>query len=201
MYNQYFDGKSAEIKSREVNGRLILEGSLRIHWGVQGMIHLKEDDDQRMVVTVRKRNSHRMSSDYDSDDDVLNMSRDSSCNDIADSALDGDSSLTENDDGVVTAVDSIEANTDISDTTLSTPTSPNHDILPKSLTLPPKLDLKNMEWDELDELLQVERRVDETDKLYQTMPVPLPSQSSIDSTSSTISSNGSVKKDSLVDSR
>jgi len=34
----------------------------------------------------------------------------------------------------------------------SVPTSPDH---LKSLTLPMKLDVKNMEWDELDELLQV----------------------------------------------
>jgi hypothetical protein len=43
----------------QVNGRLVLEGALRIHWGVLGMIHLKEDDDQRTVVTIRKRNSCR----------------------------------------------------------------------------------------------------------------------------------------------
>lgn len=36
--------------------------------------------------------------------------------------------------------------------TKSVPTSPDH---LKSLTLPMKLDVKNMEWDELDELLQV----------------------------------------------
>lgn len=44
---------------KQVNGRLVLEGALRIHWGVLGMIHLKEDDDQRTVVTIRKRNSCR----------------------------------------------------------------------------------------------------------------------------------------------
>lgn len=52
--------------------------------------------------------------------------------------------------------------------------SPYH----KSLTLPSKLDVKNVEWDELDDLLQVERKIDENDKLYQTMPSPLPSRSS-----------------------
>lgn len=52
--------------------------------------------------------------------------------------------------------------------------SPDH----KSLTLPHKLDVKNVEWDELDDLLQVERKVDENDKMYQTMPSPLPSRSS-----------------------
>lgn len=59
VYNQYYDNKSMEIRSREVNNRLILEGPLRVYWGVEGVIHLKEDDDQRTVVTVRKRNSCR----------------------------------------------------------------------------------------------------------------------------------------------
>lgn len=45
----------------QVNGRLILEGALRIYWGVRGVIHLKEDDDQRTVVTARNRNSCRRS--------------------------------------------------------------------------------------------------------------------------------------------
>lgn len=65
QYNQHFDSKSHEIRSREVNGRLVLEGALRVYWGVQGMIHLKEDDDQRTVVTVRKRNSCRYSNSTD----------------------------------------------------------------------------------------------------------------------------------------
>lgn len=69
IYNKYYEGRSGEIRSREVNyvlilchaielrfnilllqvnGRPILEGSLRIHWAVTDMIHLKEDDDQRI---------------------------------------------------------------------------------------------------------------------------------------------------------
>ena len=40
---------------------MILEGALRIYWGVRGVIHLKEDDDQRTVVTARNRNSCRRS--------------------------------------------------------------------------------------------------------------------------------------------
>lgn len=60
VYNQYHSGQgSHEIRCREVNERLVLEGALRVCWGVQGMIHLKEDDDQRTVITVRKRNSCR----------------------------------------------------------------------------------------------------------------------------------------------
>lgn len=58
--------------------------------------------------------------------------------------------------------------------------SPEH----KSATLPSKLKTKDLEWDELDDLLQVERKVDESEKLYQTMPSPLPSQSSSEHESS-----------------
>lgn len=54
--------------------------------------------------------------------------------------------------------------------------SPDH----KSLTLPSKLDVKNVEWDELDDLLQVERKVDENEKMYRTLPSPLPSRSNTD---------------------
>lgn len=71
-----------------------------------------------------------------------------------------------------------------SDTSDSSTTSLNSSCIEKnlkSLTLPPKLDVKNIEWDELDELLQVERKIDDSEKLYQTMPVPLPSQSSHES--------------------
>lgn len=65
LYNSNFDNRKHEIRSREVNGRFVLEGALRIYWGVQGMIHLKEDDDQRTVVTIRKRNSVRYSNSTD----------------------------------------------------------------------------------------------------------------------------------------
>ena len=57
----------------------------------------------------------------------------------------------------------------------SIPTSPDH---LKSLTLPMKLEVKTMEWDELDELLQVERKVEDGNKLYSTMPESLLSISS-----------------------
>lgn len=66
MYNKYYEGRSGEIRSREVyrcfieefkfkqntllqvNGRPVLEGALRIYWAVTDIIHLKEDDDQRI---------------------------------------------------------------------------------------------------------------------------------------------------------
>lgn len=71
VYNAFFNNKTHEIRCREVNERLVLEGALRICWGVQGVIHLKEDDDQRTVITVRKRNSCRYNSgDPDSEKNV-----------------------------------------------------------------------------------------------------------------------------------
>ncbi|XP_012271252.1 ras association domain-containing protein 4 [Orussus abietinus] len=152
VFNQYYEGKSGGIRSREVNGRLILEGALRIYWGVRGVIHLKEDDDQRTVVTARNRNSCRRSvSEVEEDEDKA----ETPTKDIA---------TTEN-------LPESEPN--------SIPASPDH---LKSLTLPMKLDVKTMEWDELDELLQVERKVQEGNKLYQTMPESLPSISSHSST-------------------
>lgn len=163
-----------------------MEGSLRIYWGVQGVIHLKENDDQRTVVTVRKRNSCRINSspELDSDEDAQLIPRDDSCTDISicsDTTGNFDSSadFSKCDTGIESGTDT----TDIS-TAENSPTTPPYEILPKSVTLPSKLDVKKMEWDELDDLLQVERKVDETEKLYQTMPVPLPSQSSSETSSS-----------------
>ncbi|XP_024938142.1 uncharacterized protein LOC107265276 isoform X2 [Cephus cinctus] len=152
MFNQYYEGKSGGIRSREVNGRLILEGALRIYWGVRGVIHLKEDDDQRTVVTARNRNSCRRSVSEDTEDEEK---PDISPKDLSPSEIQPES----------------EPN--------SIPASPDH---LKSLTLPMKLDVKTMEWDELDELLQVERKLEDGNKLYQTMPESLPSISSHSST-------------------
>lgn len=64
-YNSFYNTKSLEVKSREVNGSLVLEGALRIYWGIQGVIHLKEDDDQRVVVTIKKRHSVRYPNSVD----------------------------------------------------------------------------------------------------------------------------------------
>ncbi|XP_046393955.1 ras association domain-containing protein 4 [Ischnura elegans] len=158
-FNQYYDGKSGEIRSREVNGRLVLEGALRIHWGVLNMIHLKEDDDQRTVVTIRKRNSYRSAIvnglDDEDDDELESMDY-----------VDRDQSIVDADELVVESEDAQE--------------SPD---VQKCLTLPVKLGKKEMEWDELDDLLQVERQVEEGEKVFRTMPSGLPtisSQSSVE---------------------
>lgn len=47
LYNNYYEvhGGSGGVKSREVNGRIVLEGVLRLYWGIHSAIQLKEDDE------------------------------------------------------------------------------------------------------------------------------------------------------------
>ncbi|XP_013106629.2 dentin sialophosphoprotein [Stomoxys calcitrans] len=235
VYNQFYDNKSMEVRSREVNNRLILEGALRVYWGVQGVIHLKEDDDQRTFV-VRKRNSCRMSkADHDSSDKENNDGSESlevgtTTSDQVD-AISTDISLTEsmsfdscslnefpdlpttpeeasaNTTGTQTlsnGIDGTEEDTSstttatlcgeeqcssLNSTTTNTTTAGTNGV---SSTLPSKLDkLVKLEWDEIDDLLQVERRVNEKDRIYETMPVRLPSTSPQNSSSSTPTSDSS----------
>ncbi|XP_058789471.1 uncharacterized protein LOC131663222 [Phymastichus coffea] len=188
IFNQYYEGKSGGIRSREVNGRLILEGALRIYWGVRGVIHLKEDDDQRTVVTARHKNSCRRS--YPGDKIEIEKSKNEESKDSS-----------PNNSQIETESNSVSA-------------SPDHI---KSLTLPMKLNVKKMEWNELDDLLQIKHKGEDGEKLYQTMPKSLPSmssyssnletpfslsiQSSVDtsepSSPNTESSNGKIKDNSV----
>lgn len=71
--------------------------------------------------------------------------------------------------------DTVSMSTDIN--SIGTPnsskeTSPAH----ISTTLPSKLDVKKLDWDEIDDLLQVERKVDDSEHVYRTMPSYLPSK-------------------------
>uniref|UniRef100_A0A1B6DG70 Ras-associating domain-containing protein n=1 Tax=Clastoptera arizonana TaxID=38151 RepID=A0A1B6DG70_9HEMI len=154
VFNQFYDGKSGEVRSREVNGRLVLEGAIRIHWGVLGVIHLKENDDQRTVVTVRKRNSCRSS--------VFNMKTETVV-DINPTNT-GENNLDNNTRS--------ENNSQKEEEKIVSPLKAHN-----SLTLPTKLDMKAIVWDELDDLLLVERSINEGDKMYQTMPVSINSSS------------------------
>ncbi|XP_036323613.1 serine-rich adhesin for platelets [Rhagoletis pomonella] len=225
VYNQFYDNKSMEIRSREVNNRLILEGALRVSWGVHGVIHLKEDDDQRMIV-VRKRNSKRISkaaedspSDKENDvseslgaptttSEVENLSTDislsesmtfDSCSlneypltDLPTTPEEASANTTGTTDGAAvplingangSANDEKSESTSTlcgTDTTITTASTSC-----VSTTLPSKLDnLDKLEWDEIDDLLQVERRISEKDKIYETMPVKLPSSQTSSSESS-----------------
>uniref|UniRef100_A0A182W535 Ras-associating domain-containing protein n=1 Tax=Anopheles minimus TaxID=112268 RepID=A0A182W535_9DIPT len=207
-YNQFHNNKSMEIRSREVNGRLVLEGALRIYWGVQGMIHLKEDDDQRTVVTVRKRNSYRQSNpvslahgagvtsdDGEEGDEKENVPIDPDQQQARAGAAGvmgiSTSSLTEpadsnNDTTTISesiSYDTLSLSSELNSNFDSKPASSSEsskEVSPshaggKYVTLPPKLDVKQLDWDEIDELLQVERKLDESEKLYRTMPSPLAS--------------------------
>lgn len=73
--------------------------------------------------------------------------------------------------------------TDSSGTLVEAPTASTSCV---SSTLPSKLDrLEKLDWDDIDDLLQVERRHNDKDRIYETMPVKLPSsQSSSDSSPS-----------------
>uniref|UniRef100_A0A8D8YTB8 Ras association domain-containing protein 2 n=1 Tax=Cacopsylla melanoneura TaxID=428564 RepID=A0A8D8YTB8_9HEMI len=165
LFNQYYDGKSGEIRSREVNGRLVLEGALRIHWGITGVIHLKEDDDQRVVVTIRKRNSMRSESQSNGHDDDLSDSDTGHGDSVT--SLSTQSSLVTN--GSADHNDSSIDDSSVSDSQTSGD---------KYLTLPSRLeDVEKQSWDEFDDLLMVERPKQDGDKLYQTMPTSLPSGS------------------------
>ncbi|KAH8343612.1 hypothetical protein KR059_000088 [Drosophila kikkawai] len=224
VYNQFYDNKSLEIRSREVNNRLVLEGALRVYWGVQGVIHLKEDDDQRTFV-VRKRNSCRVSkaaneSSSDKENEVSeslappttttgevdqlstdvslseSMTFDScSLNEISElptTPEDASANTTGNSkevtNGKVSNDDEDTTTTDSSGTLVEAPTASTSCV---SSTLPSKLDnLEKLDWDDIDDLLQVERRHNEKDRIYETMPVKLPSsQSSSDSSPSKTSTD------------
>ncbi|KAL7731245.1 hypothetical protein ACLKA6_014429 [Drosophila palustris] len=224
VYNQFYDNKSLEIRSREVNNRLVLEGPLRVFWGVQGVIHLKEDDDQRTFI-VRKRNSCRTSKAADeSCSDKENEASDSvapptttasevdplstdislsesmtfdscSLNEISElpttpedasantttgsgQLLNGQSNSNDKEDDTTT--------TDSSSTLIGSGTeAATASTSCVSSTLPSKLgNLEKLDWDDIDDLLQVERRHNEKDKIYETMPVKLPSSSSQSSSES-----------------
>lgn len=162
-YNQFYDGKSAEIRSREVNGRLVLEGALRIHWGVHGVIHLKENDDQR-TVTIRKRYSMPYQDDSSDSDNNSDLSFQNSF--VFTETNKSNSSASSLAPVVVDNSSIMPAVNNSSDAIVPFVTS-------NSATLPSKLDAVNFEKDELDCLLQVERVVDDGSKLYQTMPTRL----------------------------
>lgn len=194
-FNQFPNNKSQEIRSREVNGRLVLEGALRIYWGVQGIIHLKEDDDQRTVVTVRKRNSYRFSNPSSMASvmqefrgkENLNQDRSEPTSSSLTDGLDNNDTTTISES---ISYDTLSISSDLNSIGSSKPNSgenskevsPSHQAATngnnKYVTLPPKLDVKQLEWDEIDDLLQVERKMDESEKLFRTMPSPLPSGTS-----------------------
>ena len=59
LYNDYMENNKTQrliLTSREVNGRLVLEGVLRIFWGLHHSIRVKEEHDLRPII-MRKKSS------------------------------------------------------------------------------------------------------------------------------------------------
>ena len=183
-FNNYQEvhGGTGCVKSREVNGRLILEGVLKLYWGIHSSIQLKEDDDQRLPVSTstskhqRKLNSNGNesevdkfillvvenflftcclqngnipSNDSDSGDECKNGAMNSSSKSLTNSAYEVKPHFTES----------------------------NKE--PKYKTIPSKLDTKQLQRDELDDLLQVERQLKDHEKPYQTLPNHIRSNSQV----------------------
>ena len=46
-----------QVSSREVNGRLVLEGVLTIYWGTETTVRLAETADNRVIARQRKTQS------------------------------------------------------------------------------------------------------------------------------------------------
>ena len=54
-YNKYYaDTARCQLQSREVNERLVLEGVLKVYWGTEFSIRLKEYTDQRVINRHKK---------------------------------------------------------------------------------------------------------------------------------------------------
>nr|CAH0113781.1 unnamed protein product [Daphnia galeata] len=159
-YNHYHDvhGGSGGIKSREVNGRLVLEGVLRLYWGVQSAIQLKEDDDQRLPSNIAEVKIQRKVSSSSGYQNANASSLDESDTD--------DDSLPDNSPIVSTVSSAINGSGYEKKMSLNLE---SNDAL-KFNTVPSKLDPKQLVRDELDELIRVEREWKDHEKPYQTLP-------------------------------
>lgn len=98
---------------------------------------------------------------------------------------DKENTITDNNDTTISEslsydVMSASMSTDTQSIGGSTESSKENSPAHVSATLPSKIDVKKIDWDEIDELLQVEKTNDEIGQVYQTMPM----QRSINSISS-----------------
>ena len=60
-YNNYYNKVTKnQISSREVNGRFVLEGIIKVYWGTEASVRLKEFDDTR-VININNRNRKAIS--------------------------------------------------------------------------------------------------------------------------------------------
>lgn len=60
-YNAFYSrkpesgGGKMDLVHREVNSRLVLEGVLRVYWGVDTSIRLREFDDKRIIAKMERQ--------------------------------------------------------------------------------------------------------------------------------------------------
>ena len=52
------------MASREVNGRLILEGIIKVYWGTEASVRLKEFDDTRLSSNTRQNKTMSVGPDF-----------------------------------------------------------------------------------------------------------------------------------------
>ena len=61
-YNAFYSTVAKnQISSREVNGRLVLEGIIKVYWGTEASVRLKEWDDARVISRSSARSRKVMS--------------------------------------------------------------------------------------------------------------------------------------------
>ena len=64
-YNSYYaDNARSQVASREVNGRLILEGIIKVYWGTEASVRLKEFDDTRLSNNTRQMKTMSVGPDF-----------------------------------------------------------------------------------------------------------------------------------------
>jgi len=162
-FNNYQEvhGGSGGVKSREVNGRLILEGVLKLYWGIHSSIQLKEDDDQRLPCSTSTLKSQRKTVSNGSEFHNVNIASEDS----------------ESEDEL--RPDDVPKNGTTKTSLIKSKTNSGYEVKPyfmenceasKYKTVPSKLEPKQLQRDELDDLLQVERQWKDHEKPYQTLP-------------------------------
>ena len=64
-YNAFYtDNARSQVASREVNGRLLLEGIIKVYWGTEASVRLKEFDDTRLSNNTRQQKTMSVGPDF-----------------------------------------------------------------------------------------------------------------------------------------
>jgi len=91
QYNAYYaDHAKSQLAAREVNGRLILEGIIKVYWGTEASVRLKEFDDTRLSNSARQQKTMSVGPDFMAPVDLLGIASESEDNE---DETDGESSI------------------------------------------------------------------------------------------------------------